>query len=70
MQRMCKVYLYRLHTLGASDLCEGLTSIPQQGLFVPFGSGDLCEGLMSNPQQGLFVPFGSGDLCEGLISIP
>ena len=38
-----KVYLYHLHTLGSADLCEGLTSISQQGLFVPFtciGSGD------------------------------
>ena len=29
-----KVYLYRLHTLGSGDLCEGLTSVSQQGLFV------------------------------------
>ena len=46
--------------LGSADVCQGLTSIPQQGLFVPFthvGSGDLCEGLTSIPQQGLFVPF-------------
>ena len=38
-----KVYLYHLHTLGSSDLCQVPTSIPQQGLFVPFahvGSGD------------------------------
>ena len=31
-----KIYLCRLHTLGSGDLCEGLTSISQQGLFVPF----------------------------------
>ena len=31
-----KVYLYRLHMLGSSDLCEGLRSVSLQGLFVPF----------------------------------
>ena len=46
--------------LGSRDLCEGLTSVSQQGLFVLFaliGSADLCEGRMSISQQGLFVPF-------------
>ena len=32
----CKVYLYHLHMLGSGDLCEDLTSIPQQGLFALF----------------------------------
>ena len=31
-----KVYLYYSHMLGSGDLWEGLTSISQQGLFVPF----------------------------------
>ena len=63
--------MYHLHTLGSGDLCEGLTSIPQQGLFVPFacvGSGDPVRVLclfhnkvylyrLHKQVEGLFVPF-------------
>ena len=71
-----KVYLYRLHTLGSGDLCEGLTSVSQQGLFVPFacvGSGDPVRLLcLFHKKVYLYRlhTLGSSDLCEGLMSIP
>ena len=70
-----KVYLYCLHKLGSSDLCEGLMSIPEQGLFPPFasvGSGDPVRVLrLFHNKVYLYCldKLGSSDLCEGLTSI-
>ena len=70
-----KVYLYHWHTLGSSDLCEGLTSISQQGLFVPFAYDPAITvrvlRLFHNKVYSYRLhTLGSSDLCEGLTSIP
>ena len=53
-----KVYLYRLHTLGSVDLCEGLTSISQQLVLNTFEIF-IAETLYNLPLLNLLLLCGS-----------